>query len=94
MQLDATQKELKADWAEYRLADGLGGCNSERIERYGVVLALRLTLWGDATQKELKARSLSHRVSTRVSERFSWVRLGGLSIGFCDWASCVSLFLG
>jgi hypothetical protein len=42
----------------------------------------------------LKARSLSHRVSTRVSERFSWVRLGGLSIGFCDWASCVSLFLG
>ena len=38
----------------------------------------------DATQKELKGRPLPHRVSARVSERFSWVRLGRLSIGFCD----------
>ena len=93
---DATQKELKEPprrpWE--RSVRERPGCNSERIEsqtRPPPCLTRKRT---DATRKELKGRPLSHRVSARVSWRFSWVRLRRLSIGFCDWASCASLFIG
>jgi hypothetical protein len=77
---DATQKELKEGLPGARCVLGLlQGCNSERIERQNKEVPLLMKIV-DATQKELKARLLSHRVSTRVSERFSWVRLGCPSI--------------
>ena len=82
---DATQKELKARLQHAvctrRLVDQMQLRKNWKSEYLPLKCNKRDP---DATQKELKGRPLSHRVSARVTERFSWVRLGCLSIGFCD----------